>query len=91
MSCFSFLKHNMIPGAKVSVAMESFYTATMNIVLVILKDYPQFLSDFHFNFVCALPDHTVQLRNMILAAFPKNVQPPAPFSPGKVSSTGSRI
>jgi len=62
--------------------MESFYTATMNIVLVILKDYPQFLSDFHFNFVSALPDHTVQLRNMILAAFPKNVQPPAPFSPG---------
>ena len=60
--------------------MRSFYTATLNIVLVILKDYPQFISDFHFNLVNALPDHTIQLKNMILAAFPKNIQPPAPFS-----------
>ena len=50
--------------------MRSFYTATMNIVLVILKDYPQFLCDFHFNFVNSLPDHAIQLKNMILAAFP---------------------
>lgn len=60
--------------------MRSFYTATMNIVLVILKDYPQFLCDFHFSFVNALPDHAVQLKNMILAAFPKCIQPPSPFS-----------
>lgn len=71
----------MLPGVSVTPAMQSFYTATMNIVLVILKDYPQFLSDFHFNFVNSLPDHTIQLKNMILAAFPKNIQPPAPFSP----------
>ena len=60
--------------------MRSFYTATMNIVLVILKDYPQFLCDFHFNFVNSLPDHAIQLKNMILAAFPKSIQPPNPFS-----------
>ena len=81
-SCFTFIKHNLLPGVKATNAMKSFYTATMNIVLMILKDYPQFISDFHFNFVNALPDHTIQLKNMILAAFPKNIQPPAPFSQG---------
>ena len=72
-SCFKFIKHNLLPGQKASPAMRSFYTATMNIVLVILKDYPQFLCDFHFCFVNALPDHAIQLKNMILAAFPKSI------------------
>ena len=62
--------------------MRSFYTATMNVVLVILKDYPQFLCDFHFNFVNALPDHAIQLKNVILAALPKSVHPQNPFSQG---------
>jgi len=76
------MKQNLIPGSQSTPAMRSFYTATMNVVLVVLKDYPQFLCDFHFNFVNALPDNAVQLRNMILAAFPKHVQPPAPFQQG---------
>ena len=58
-SCFTFIKHNLLPGVEASTPMRSFYTATMNIVLVILKDYPQFISDFHFNLVNALPDHTI--------------------------------
>jgi CCR4-NOT transcription complex subunit 1 len=58
-SCFTFIKHNMLPGVQASASMRSFYTATMNIVLVILKDYPQFICDYHFNFVNSLPDHTI--------------------------------
>ena len=81
-SCFSFLKTNFLPGQQASPAMRSFYTATMNVVLIILKDYPQFLCDFHFNFVNALPDHAIQLKNLILTAFPKSVSPPSPFSQG---------
>ena len=38
--CFTFIKLNLATGQKASQAMRSFYTATMNIVLVILKDYP---------------------------------------------------
>ena len=30
----------------------------------------------------ALPDHAIQLRNLILAAFPKSVHPQSPFSQG---------
>ena len=79
-SCFTFIKINFMPGQAASSAMRSFYTATMNVVLVILKDYPQFLCDFHFNFVNALPDHAIQLKNLILTAFPKHIHPPSPFS-----------
>jgi CCR4-NOT transcription complex subunit 1 len=70
----------MILGQKTSPAMQSFYTATIRIILVILKDYPEFLCDFHFNFVNSLPDHAIQLKNMILAAIPRNISPPDPFS-----------
>jgi hypothetical protein len=33
---------------------------------VIKQDYPDFLSDFHFNLVNSLPEHCIQLRNLIL-------------------------
>lgn len=81
-SCFTFIKSNFIAGQQATTAMRSFYTATINIVLVILKDYPQFLCDFHFNFVNALPDHAIQLKNLILTAFPKTVHAPSPLSIG---------
>ena len=60
--------------------MQSFYTAVMRILLVILKDYPQFLCDFHFSFVISLPEHAIQFKNMILAAFPRSISPPNPLS-----------
>lgn len=60
--------------------MKSFYTAIMRILLVILKDYPQFLCDFHFSFVNSLPEHAIQFKNMILAAFPRSISPPNPLS-----------
>jgi CCR4-NOT transcription complex subunit 1 len=70
----------MAPGQKVAPAMQSFYTAVMRIMLVVLKDYPQFLCDFHFDFVNSLPEHVIQLKNMILAAFPRSISPPNPLS-----------
>lgn len=42
-------------------------------------DYPEFLSEFHFHFVNNLPDHCIQLRNLILYAHPKSIQQPDPF------------
>jgi len=56
---FMFLKNNMIPGEQTSLAMQNFYKATLRVVLVILHDYPEFLCDFHFNFVNSLPEHCI--------------------------------
>ena len=36
--------------------MIKFYEATLRICLVILHDFPEFLCDFHFNFVNSLPE-----------------------------------
>lgn len=77
---FAFLKNNMASGQKVQPALQRFYTAVTRIVLVILIDSPQFLCDYHFDFVNSLPDHAIQLKNMILAAFPKTISPPYPLS-----------
>lgn len=49
----------MIPGEQTSIAMQNFYKATLRVVLVILHDYPEFLCDFHFNFVNSLPEHCI--------------------------------
>jgi len=40
----------------------------MRVCLVVHHDYPEFFSDFHFNLVNALPEHCIQLRNLVLAS-----------------------
>lgn len=60
-------------------AIQAFYHATIRVVSVIKQDYPDFLSDFHFNFVNSLPEHCIQLRNLILSAYPGSIQQPDPF------------
>ena len=68
MHLFTFLKNNMLVGQPMSEPLAKFYEATLRVVLVIKNDYPEFLYDFHFNFVNSLPEQCVQLRNIILSA-----------------------
>lgn len=70
----------MIPGEPVPPSLQSFYTAVMRILLVILMTYPKFLCYFHFEFVNSLPQHAIQLKNMILAAWPREIWLPDPLS-----------
>ena len=63
-----------------SVPLAKFYEATLRIVVVIKSDYPEFLCDFHFNLVNSLPEHCVQLKNIILSAQPRNIPYIDPFS-----------
>ena len=63
-----------------SEPLAKFYEATLRVILVINADYPEFLCDFHFNFVNSLPDHCIQLKNIILSAQPKNIPLMDPFS-----------
>ena len=76
---FTFLKSNMIPGLPVPPAIQAFYHATLRVISVIRQDFPDFLSDFHFHFVNCLPEHCIQLRNIILSACPSNISEPDPF------------
>jgi CCR4-NOT transcription complex subunit 1 len=69
----------MIPGQKMSPALVRYYEATLRVVLVISHDFPDFLCDFHFNFVNSLPEHCIQLRNIILSAQPRDWATSDPF------------
>lgn len=52
--------------------MTSFY----KIVVMISKDFPEFLIENHFDLLRKVPIDWVQLRNMVLCATPKNCNPP---------------
>jgi CCR4-NOT transcription complex subunit 1 len=45
---------------------------------VLIHDFPEFLCDFHHSFCDVLPPTCIQLRNLILSAFPRNVKLPDP-------------
>lgn len=79
MHALCFLKNNMVPGQPVPPAIQAFYHGTLRVLNVIKQDFPDFLSDFHFNFVNSLPEHCIQMRNLILAAYPSQIQQPDPF------------
>lgn len=79
-NAFTFLKNNMVPNKPTPPSMQAFYHACLRIVAVVRRDFPDFLCDFHFNFVNCLPEQCIQLRNLILAAYPSNIQQPDPFS-----------
>lgn len=70
----------MIPGYQMSEPLVRYYEATLRVVLVIRHDFPEFLCDFYFNFVNSLPEHCIQLRNIILSANPRNIPYCNPFS-----------
>ncbi|ORZ05070.1 CCR4-Not complex component, Not1-domain-containing protein [Absidia repens] len=57
------------------------YRGTLRVLLVLLHDFPEFLCDYHYSFCDAIPSSCIQLRNLILSAFPRNMRLPDPFTP----------
>ncbi|GAB5366833.1 hypothetical protein AAMO2058_001177600 [Amorphochlora amoebiformis] len=57
------------------------YKGTLRILLVLLHDFPEFLCEFHFDFCDVIPTTCIQMRNLILSAFPRNVRLPDPLTP----------
>merc|ERR1719454_2097509 len=57
------------------------YKGTVRMLLVLLHDFPEFLCDNHFSLCDIIPIPCVQIRNLILSAFPRNMKLPDPFMP----------
>jgi CCR4-NOT transcription complex subunit 1 len=57
------------------------YRGFLRILLVILHDYPDFLSEYCKSFCHVIPSTCVQLRNLVLSAFPKTMKLIDPFTP----------
>ncbi|KAJ1565991.1 hypothetical protein HK096_005111 [Nowakowskiella sp. JEL0078] len=77
---FKFLQPYLRQG-ELSEPIRLLYKGTLRILLILLHDVPEFLCDYHFSFVDVIPHNCIQLRNLILSAFPHNMKLPDPFTP----------
>lgn len=67
--------------AEMTPAVKNLYEGTLRVLLVLLHDFPSFLSGFHLSLCNVISENSVQLRNVILSAVPKGMTLPDPFTP----------
>jgi CCR4-NOT transcription complex subunit 1 len=61
--------------------VKKLYEGTLRVFLILLHDFPSFLAGYHLSFCNVIPQNCIQLRNMVLSATPKGMNPPDPFTP----------
>lgn len=69
--------------------MKMFYKGTLRLLLVLLHDFPDFLCHFSFILLEEIPENFMQVKNIMVSAYPKGMRIPDPFeqdSNGKVFS-----
>ncbi|GAA5806524.1 hypothetical protein HPULCUR_012060 [Helicostylum pulchrum] len=57
------------------------YRGTLRVLLILLHDFPEFVSDYHNDLCDVIPSTCIQLRNLVLSAFPRSLRLPDPFTP----------
>ncbi|KAJ9513070.1 hypothetical protein QJQ45_029442, partial [Haematococcus lacustris] len=67
--------------AELVEGVRALYKGTLRLLLVLLHDFPEFLCEHHFPLCDTIPPSCVQLRNLILSAFPRAMRLPDPFTP----------
>lgn len=55
------------------------YRGASRILLLLLHDFPDFLAEYYFSICDIIPPNCIQLRNVVLSAFPSNVVLPDPY------------
>lgn len=70
-----------LKAAQLNDSVRRLYKGTLRVLLVLLHDFPEFLCDYHLSFCDVIPATCVQLRNLILSAFPRSMRLPDPFTP----------
>ncbi|KAG5379548.1 hypothetical protein IGI04_027390 [Brassica rapa subsp. trilocularis] len=68
-------------NAELGGPVHILYKGTLRVLLVLLHDFPEFLCDYHFTFCDVIPSSCVQMRNIILSSFPRNMRLPDPSTP----------
>ncbi|XP_063227280.1 CCR4-NOT transcription complex subunit 1 isoform X2 [Bacillus rossius redtenbacheri] len=68
-------------NAELAKPVTLLYKGTLRVLLVLLHDFPEFLCDYHYTFCDVVPPNCIQMRNLILSAFPRNMRLPDPFTP----------
>ncbi|KAI0075480.1 Not1-domain-containing protein [Panus rudis PR-1116 ss-1] len=77
LSLFTFLSP-FLKTARLQPASRDLYRGSLRLLLVLLHDFPEFLSEYYFTLCDVIPQRCIQLRNIILSAFPPTVMLPDP-------------
>ncbi|KAK9742789.1 hypothetical protein RND81_03G197500 [Saponaria officinalis] len=80
MDLFQFMEP-FLRNAELGDLIRFLYKGTLRVLLVLLHDFPEFLCDYHFSFCDVIPSSCIQMRNIILSAFPCNMRLPDPSTP----------
>jgi len=70
-----------LKNAHLSDSIRKLYKGTLRVMLVLLHDFPEFLCEYHLYLCDVIPSTCVQLRNLVLSAFPRSMRLPDPFTP----------
>ncbi|VVC34988.1 Hypothetical protein CINCED_3A007099 [Cinara cedri] len=68
-------------NAELAKPVHILYKGTLRVLLILLHDFPEFLCEYHYGFCDVIPPNCIQMRNLILSAFPRNMRLPDPFTP----------
>ncbi|KAK4336974.1 hypothetical protein RND71_044193 [Anisodus tanguticus] len=68
-------------NVKLPKSVEFLYRGTLKVFLVLLHDFPEFLCEYCYELCDAIPSNAIQMRNLVLSAFPRNMRLPDPFTP----------
>lgn len=74
---FKFLSP-FLEAADLQASSRDLYRGSLRLLLVLLHDFPDFLSEYYFTLCDTIPQRCIQLRNVILSAFPATVLLPDP-------------
>ncbi|KAK7066941.1 CCR4-NOT transcription complex subunit 1 [Halocaridina rubra] len=77
---FKFLAP-FLRNAELAKPLTMLYKGTLRVLLVLLHDFPEFLCEYHYVFCDVIPPNCIQMRNLILSAFPRTMRLPDPFTP----------
>lgn len=77
---FKFLAP-FLRNAELAKPLTMLYKGTLRVLLVLLHDFPEFLCEYHYAFCDVIPPNCIQMRNLILSAFPRTMRLPDPFTP----------
>lgn len=77
---FAFLGPHLHACA-LNEAFRVLFQSTLKLFVVIMHDFPEFLYENHYFLCDVIPLSCVQLRNIVLSAYPRNMEIPDPFTP----------
>ncbi|CAO3623651.1 unnamed protein product [Cunninghamella blakesleeana] len=63
------------------MSTKVFYRGTVRYLVLLLHDFPEFLCENYMSFVQAIPHSCIQLRNIVISAFPLVMYFPDPLTP----------